>query len=52
MKIDKEFTEKLKWNEIIYDENIIRFNTQVMANQSSGEIKKSLSKSLISFFRY
>ena len=47
-KIDKEFTEeeKLKWNmEIIYDENIIRFNTpEIMFNQSSGEIKKSFKQ--------
>ena len=53
-KIDKEFTEeeKLKWNmEIIYDENIIRFNTpEIMFNQSSGEIKKSFKQIINQFF--
>ena len=38
--------------EIIYDENIIRFNTpEIMFNQSSGEIKKSFKQIINQVFQ-
>ena len=53
-RLDKEFSdeEKLKWNmEIIYDENIVRFNTpEIMFDQSSGQIKDMFKEIINEFF--